>query len=200
MFKKTVRPYLLLTFLLAIPAARAATIFNFDNDAVGTSTGFTDTVNGISATFSSSGDPGGFAVEQTIFQTLTGNVLGDPGPALQLGLTLNITFSSALSAIDLLFATGDFGTPSPLTLDAYNGTTLVGSVSQTGTVLSLFPEGEIAFSGAAFNSVVLSSTAPTFAIDNVQVAQAPEPGSATMLALGLLFAGVSAVRRRRAAR
>jgi hypothetical protein len=177
---------------------RAATIFNFDNDSPGTSTQFTDTVDGLSATFSSSGDPGGFTIlPATIFQTLTGNVLGDPGPAFLQNLSLTISFSAPLSAIHLLFATGDFGPASPLILTAYHGASQVGSVSQTGTLLSFFPEGEIAFGGTTFDSVVLSSTASTFAIDNVQVAQAPEPGSATMLALGLAFAGVSVVRRRR---
>lgn len=62
-------------------AAQASTIFNFDNDNLGTSTNFTDTVNGLSATFSSPADPGGFVVYASMFETLTGNVLGDPGPA-----------------------------------------------------------------------------------------------------------------------
>jgi hypothetical protein len=46
------------------------------------------------------------------FNTLTGNVLGDPGPAGRDYLTLNINFSQDLSAITLDFATSDFDTPS----------------------------------------------------------------------------------------
>jgi len=179
-------------------AAQASTIFNFDADTFGTSTTFTDTANGLSATFTSSGDPGGFAVGPSIFDTLTGNVLADPGPAFLQNLTLTVDFSANLSAIDLLFATGDFGPASPFTLTAYEGNTLVGSATSTGVVLTTFPEGEIAFSGPGFNTVVLSSAAPTFAIDNVQVSQTPEPGSAGMFLLaGTILGGVSIIGRRR---
>ena len=95
------------------------------------------------------------------------------------------------------FATGDFDRRST-TLTAYEGNVLIGSNTATGTVLSTFPEGEIAFSGAAFNSVVLVlSTAPTFAIDNVLAAATPEPGSAGVnLIAGLILAGVSLIRGR----
>jgi hypothetical protein len=171
------------------PLAHAAVIFNFDTDNVGTSTQFTDTSGGISATFSSPGDPGGFAIEPSTFQALSGNVLGDPGPAFLNNLSLNISFDSKLTAISLVFATGEFGTASPLVLDAYNGSAFVGSASATGFVPNgfFFPEGEIAFVGSAFDRVVLSTVAQDFAIDNVAVAQAPEPGSVSMLALGLIL-------------
>ncbi len=58
--------------------AHAATIFNFDNDTFGTMTTFTDTVNGLSATFSSPPSPGAFSIQQSFFDTLTGNVLITP--------------------------------------------------------------------------------------------------------------------------
>jgi MYXO-CTERM domain-containing protein len=181
---------------------QAATVFNFDNDTVGTSTAFTDTVGGISATFTSPNVPGAFSVQQSFFETLTGNVLGSPGPAFQNDVPLSITFSSDLSAISLVFATADFNTPSPLTLAAYEGTTLVGSNTLAGMFLPgfTFPEGEIAFSGANFNSIVLSTPAPNFAIDQVVVAAAaatPEPYSDWLLGLGLVAVGVPALRRRR---
>jgi hypothetical protein len=48
---------LILPALLVCGFIRADAIFNFDSDSVGTATGFTDTVNGISATFSSFADP-----------------------------------------------------------------------------------------------------------------------------------------------
>jgi hypothetical protein len=191
-------PAALLITMMAAPVIHASSIFTFDNDTVGTPTQFTDTNNGISATFSSSGDPGGFAVEPaSLFAILTGNALGDPGPAFLQNLTLTINFSTDLSAIDLLFATGDFGPASPFTLTAYEDNELIGSSTATGMVLNIFPEGEIAFSGPAFNTVVLSSRAPTFAIDNVEVAATPEPGLAGMyLIAGLMLAGVSTIRRR----
>lgn len=138
---------LILPALLVCGFARADAIFNFDNDAIGTATGFTDTVNGISATFSSSADPGGFVIYQSMFETLTGNVLGDPGPAFQDNLSLTINFSQGLSAVTLDFATSDFITPSPFTITAYENGLSVGSATSTGQFLNgfTFPEGEIAF-------------------------------------------------------
>jgi hypothetical protein len=177
---------------------RAATIFTFDNDNVGTTTTFTDTVNGLSATFSSPSGPGAFTVQQSFFETLTGNVLGSPGPAFLNNVNLTINFSSNLSAINLLFATADFNTPSPFTLTAYEGNTLEGSNTLAGMFLPgfTFPEGEIAFSGATFNTVVLSTTAPNFAIDNVQVAGAtPEPAYNWILGLSLSALGAAKWRR-----
>lgn len=188
-------------FLLAAAAstAQAATVFTFDNDAVGTNTQFTDTVNGISATFSSPVDPGGFQIQPTLFQALTGNVLGDPGSSFINGIPLTITFSSELTAIAAVFATADFGTASPFTLTAFRGNTQVGTVTQTGFFPAgfTFPEGEIAFSGPAFDTVVFSSTAPDFAVDQIAVAQAPEPALYGLVGLALVTLGVVRPRRKR---
>jgi hypothetical protein len=193
----------ILTFALAsaclCSAANASTQFNFDNDTPGTSTGFTDTVNGLSATFSSSADPGGFVVYSSFFETLTGNVLGDPGPAGQNGLALDVSFSQTLSALSLDFATADFGTPSLFTLMAFENGNEVGTASSTGMLLPgfPFPEGEIAFAGADFNSIELSTPAPDFAIDNINVntvAPTPEPSSLLLLGTGLLMLGFLARR------
>jgi hypothetical protein len=179
-------------------AANASTIFNFDTDNFGTSTNFTDTVDGLSATFSSAADPGGFVVYSSIFETLTGNVLGDPGPAGLDGLALTINFSQDLSAVVLDFATSDFSTPSPLTLTAYENASLVGSNTSSGQFLPgfTFPEGEIAFDGATFNQLVISSTAMDFAVDNITVATAPEPTSIALLSISLLALGIPRLRRK----
>jgi hypothetical protein len=191
-------------FAFCCSAAHAATVseFNFDNDNLGTTTTFTDRSGALSATFSSSADPGGFIIFPSIFETLTGNVLGGPGPSNASNIALDIAFNQALSAITLNFATDDFSTPSPLTLAAYDNATPVGSTTLTGEYLSgfQFPEGEIAFDGANFNSVVISTTAPDFAVDNILVTTVgvPEPGTISMIATGLLLTGVGAVRRRNA--
>jgi hypothetical protein len=179
--------------------AHAATILNFDTDAIGTTTQFTDTVNGLSATFSSPADPGGFEIEPSIFQALTGNVLGDPGTAFANNIPLTITFNQDLSALGAVFATADFGAPSPFTLTAFLGSTQVGTVSATGIVPIgfSFPEGEIAFEGSPFNSVVFSSPAPDFAIDDVAVATAPEPALNAMVGFALICLGAVCTRRKR---
>ena len=192
-------------FFLAAAAlgssANAATVFNFDSDGLGTATGFTDKVNGLSATFSSPADPGGFVVYQSMFETLTGNVLGDPGPAGMDSLALSVNFSANLAAVEFDFATSDFSTPSPLTLTAYENAQLIGSISATGEFLNgfSFPEGEIAFAGHPFNRIVISSTASDFAVDNIAVSAAPEPATCALLGTALLALGVPALRRRRAA-
>jgi len=187
---------------LLCAAANASIVFNFDGDSLGASTTFTDTVDGLSATFSSSADPGGFVVYPTMFETLTGNVLGDPGPAFADNLALDVGFSENLSAIELDFATSDFITPSPFTVTAYENSALVGSTTSTGQFLSgfNFPEGEIAFAGAAFNQVVISSAATDFAVDNINVNPTPEPGTLTSIGAGLLLLVIGSVRRRKAAR
>ena len=182
-------------------AASASTVFTFDNDNLGTATTFTDTVSGISATFSSSADPGGFVVYPTMFETLTGNVLGDPGPAGQDNLALDVNFSSDLNAIEFDFATSDFSTPSPLTVTAYLGSQQVGVATSSGMFLSgfTFPEGEIALEGPVFNNVVISSLATDFAVDNIDVNPTPEPGGASLLALGFgLLAASGLLRKYRA--
>ncbi len=56
-----------------------------------------------------------------------------------------------------------------------------------------FPEGELAI-GGTFDRVVISSSAPDFAIDNVVATAAPEP-STLLLGLGLTCFGLIARRR-----
>jgi hypothetical protein len=197
---KTARLFLAAAALCA--AANATSVFNFDNDGLGTSTGFTDTNNGISATFTSTADPGSFVVYASMFDTLTGNVLGDPGPAGQGGLALAVNFSTDLASVSLDFATADFGTPSPLIITGYENSTLVGSTSATGSVPAgyEFPEGAITFSGGPFNNIVISSAAPDFAVDNIDVTAAPEPAVVGLVGLGLLSLAVPVLRRRFLAR
>jgi hypothetical protein len=172
-------------------------VFNFDSDVVGKATPFTDTVSGLGATFTSSGDPGGFVVSPSFFSTLTGNVLLDPGPAGLNNLTLTIVFSTLQNNISMTFATNS-GAGVPFNLNAFNGGSAVGSASATGVIPAgfFFPEGVINFDGPAFNRVVLSSPAALdFAIDNISV-NVPEPGSLSLLAFGA-FGAIAITRLRR---
>jgi hypothetical protein len=198
-FSKSIK--LLAPLVLLCAAANADVIFNFDSDTLGTSTSFEDTVDGLSATFSSSADPGGFVIYPSMFDTLTGNVLGDPGPAFADNIALGVIFSHDLSAITLDFATADFVTPSPFTFTAYENSTLVGSSTVTGQfpLGFSFPEGEISFNGT-FNNIVLSSTAADFAVDNIDVipTATPEPRAISLLLAALFLPCAALLSRRKA--
>lgn len=178
----------------------AASIFNFDADTTGTGTPFTDTSNGVSATFSSPGDPGGFGITAGFFSTLSGNVLIDPGPAGIDNLALNIIFSSSPNSIGLDFAV-DSPSPVPLTLTAFQNGATVGVVTATDVPPSGFdfPEGHLDFSGTTFNSVTLTTTATDFAIDNVTVSNAaatPEPATFGFMSLAGVITSFSLMAAR----
>jgi len=137
-----------------LPRARHDPIFNFDTDAVGTATTFTDVNDGLSATFSSPNDPGGgFVVFSTFFSTLTGHVLLDPGPAEASNIPLTIAFGSNVTSIVLDFATDG---SSLLTMSALENGTLVGSVNAMGIIPAgcFYPEGTISFNGARRSQAV----------------------------------------------
>jgi hypothetical protein len=158
------------------PGLCASTVFSFDSFPMGTVTPFTDTVAGLQASFSDDGDPGGFEVVPTFFKTLTGNVLTDGISDWNFDETLTIAFSAPQTSISMNFALDSVFSDTPFDLSAFNGATAVGSSTATGTIPCCgidFPEGVISFSGPAFNSVVLSSPAILFSIDNVTVSAVP---------------------------
>ena len=174
--------------------------FDFENILAGTPTSFPDTVNGLLATFSSSPDAGGFMVASMpgFFQSLSGNVLIDSAPE-----SLPIVFGAPLTDISLDFATFD---TQALNLSAFLLGSPVGSSSATGTVPAGFslPEGVLSFSGATFDTVVLSSLTPNFVVDNVAATDppaidapaVPEPGSFLFCAGALAALSFAQLRRR----
>ena len=200
--RQLLRPAVMIFVLVpAVSALLHAGVVTYDFEAdTGQSTLFTDTVSGLSATFSSSGDPGGFSVLATgTFQSLTGNFLMDLGPS---PLVLTIAFSAPLTDISMNFATSGEGS---VNLDAFtggSGGTLVGSNSAVGSVPPGFalPEGVIGFNGGTFDTVVLSATTTNFAIDNVGATDpppgVPEPGSLLLCAGALAALSFVQYRRR----
>jgi hypothetical protein len=183
-------------FLGTLGAAHADSVFNFDSDTVGENTTFTDTNNGVSATFSSP-SLGGFEVLASSslppLELLSGNVLTDTLD----NASLAIAFSSNETSIFMDFATSS-SAGVPFVLTAFENGAQVGQVSASGAIPSGFtiPEGVINFSGVTFNSVSLTSTAEDFAIDNVDVQSVvPEPSSFWFLGVGLLALFGAAKRR-----
>jgi hypothetical protein len=182
---------------IGIPAGANAAAATYDFEAqLGSSTPFSITNNGVTATFTSPADPGGFIVVPTFLSTLPGNTLAD-GPAGLSDIPLDIAFSEPIASISLLFAldTSDATIPLNLTTNSGGSTSAAGSLQPSGLV-----EGSLSFSGTAFTSIELSTTAPDFAVDDItvttsEVTPTPEPGTWSLLVAGL--GGLAAVRRRK---
>jgi hypothetical protein len=190
---------------------RADAVFDFNSVPIGTATPFSVTVNGLTATFSSPADPGGFEVTSgfgLFAPPLNGNVLLDPGPSGASGIPLDISFSQNLSTLTVDFATealGSFG------ITANEGTVGQGEVGSSGTIPTgfTFPQGTVSFHGGPFNNVVLTtsfSPPPYFAIEDLTavvavVVSTPEPSSFYLSApiLAALFGALRFSRKRRTA-
>lgn len=176
----------------------SAQTYDFESTALNTPTPLSITSGGVTATFSSPAGPGAFVVLPTFLSpALPGRVLARP---LGAAAPLQIAFSTSLGFIGMNFALN--GGPT-LTLDAFLGATLVGSVT-TGSVVPpgfTFPEGTISFGAATFDNVRLTA-ATEFAIDNVTVRTAavvPEPSTWALAATGLVMLGAATRRRTRRA-
>ena len=188
--------------------AATVTVFSFESVRTG-GTPFTQTVNGLRASFSSDGDPDGFIVG--FFPILNPTGLSLVEQCNFCFLTLTIDFSAPQTTFLTAFGTTvPRGTSSglPFDLTAFNGASEVGSATATGVVppggLPL-AFGVLNFSGPAFDSVVL--TAPTaeafWIIDGVAVIATPtvpEPNSLSLVAfvglVGFCVIAITRLRRR----
>jgi hypothetical protein len=187
-----------LSFALGVNSRPAlAQTWTFDDLAHLTPTPFSQAQGGITASFSTLSGPQVFGINNPVLglTTFSGGALGSPtstSPDLRIG------FSQSVSSISFLFAL-DTNDPSvALTLSTFLGVNPVSSTNYFGSLLaSGFVEGSASSSGSLFDVVVISSTAPNLAIDNLSVSTVPEP--TTMLLLGAGLAGIAVVRRRQRA-
>ncbi|HTX39977.1 MAG TPA: hypothetical protein VME43_33390 [Bryobacteraceae bacterium] len=162
--------------LAAIPLDASTIFINGTDEPLATYTPFSDTIDGITATFSSGSDPLAFETNPTTNYVDWGSEMLSTNT---FGATLTITFSQSFDWISI-----DFGTytADPLELVAYLGRTQAGSpVDITGTqvVTDGFYQSTIGLSGVSFDTIVLSdpsSGLPIFGVGNITVAEAPEPG------------------------
>jgi len=186
-----------LAVLLCFSTALFAGDFNFINGDVpiGTTTTFQDTNNGMTATFSSPADPGGFATTTNFFSFQGWQILADPGPAGAANIPLTISFSGTLRDISMNF--GLDGQSGPLELEAFLGGKLVGTTTVNGAVPpgGYFAEGTISFAGDFDSVELISSDTPYFAIANIGADPLPEPSSLMLLVPALV--GVGGVLRRK---
>jgi hypothetical protein len=199
-------------------ALRADSIFDFQGDTPvaypgvpapsvtppGTQTTFTDTNNGIAATFTSAAAggvnaPSGFIVQNfNTFQNFSGaNSLyeNDFIAPRFVNLVLSVGFSSLLSSSTLQFALNPEQGGDSLTLTAFLNGAPVGTpvtAINTGAVGTSYLYGSLSFApGVDFNSISLSSDTIEFAIDDLSVTPSstpsgvPEPASTTLVMVGL---------------
>jgi hypothetical protein len=183
-----------------VPAAAQATLYNqtavfdFEDIAAGTPLPFSDTVNGLTATFTGSAS---VCAAGGLFVTLSGNVeiqdlCNNPANGDQSG-PLGIAFSEDLSSVSLDFATA--GVAGTLTVQAFENGNLVSTSVFDTTIPAGFFSGEgLASVAGMFNSLTLTS-ASLLAIDNISTPAVPEPASIALLGTGL--ASLVLVLRRR---
>jgi len=192
---------------------KADAIFNFEDLVGGAMTPFTETNNGVTATFTSSVagaydidiNPEGIGSGLRLIQTDETAITNPQIIPLTISFGgqqfLSTTFPFALMAVS--------GANPQLTLQAFLGGTLVGSaIGTTGVDLppppdmAFYSTGSLSFnSPSAFDSLVLTSSIPGLAIDDLSVSTSaisgvPEPASIALFMFGL--AGILAfVRHRR---
>jgi hypothetical protein len=170
-------------------------IFDFDSGvpalAATQATPFNQTIDNLTASFSSPSDPATFSVKSYDAESLklsqfSGKYLYDNKPTVNI---LDIKFSSELVAAKFTFATIEqqseaITVPSDILITAYKNTNLVGSNRTYGSFSSdSYPQGMLFFSaGMPFNWIRISIPTQTsgttdFLVDNIIVTAVYKPSA-----------------------
>jgi len=154
-------------------------------------TPFNQTLNGLTASFSSPSDPAAFSVKSYDAESLklsqfSGKYLYDNKPSRD---TLDIKFSNDLIDVRFTFATiekksGAITVPSNILITGYRNTNLVGSNQTVGSFSSdSYPQGTLYFyAGMPFNWIRISIPSQTsgttdFLVDNIIVTAVYKPSA-----------------------
>lgn len=154
--------------LVAPVVSRAESIYDFESLTEGSMLPLTVNVNGLTAYFTGGGAVCSSAgLSGAMFMTLSGNALvqGLCTPASSRPMVM--TFSQPLSKVSFAVAING-NTPAPVVVTFLLHGASVGSQTVTPAIPTNYdsPEAAVSYSGATFDSVVVSSTS-LLAIDNV---------------------------------
>lgn len=186
-----------------------ATVINFDSLAGGSVLGgeqVTTQYSGLGVTFIDSYS-GGAHANNTLTSLISGssspNVLWvDQSGGGSSGEYLKIDFSSPVDSFSTLYGTS---LGANITLNAYHGTTLLGTQTLVGAIIiGDVLSGQIGFDSPSgitsvqlFSNPVGSTSSYNFSIDNVTISSVPVPAATWLLGSGLL--GLAGVARRKEA-
>jgi hypothetical protein len=175
------------------PSSTKPIAFDFDTDspplAAGQGTPFNQTLNGLTASFSSPSDPAAFSVksydpESLKLSQFSGKYLYDNKPSRDI---LDIKFSADIIDVSFTFATieskgGTITVPSDILITGYRNTNLVGSNQTVGSFSSdSYPQGRAYFyAGMPFNWIRISipsqaSGTTDFLVDNIVITAVSKP-------------------------
>ncbi len=164
------------------PAPVVSGTFNFDSDALGKQTTFTDTSGSINATFSGPADTassGGFVVQNFAAGFPSAGFSGYQLVSTQPNsVPLSVAFDHTLGGGSVNFA-GLTGSGTFTATETLNGVAV-------GTAVGSGNAGLLNFGGVSFNGLTFTDTATAFGIDNLDVSSAPEPSQMAGMAFTAL--------------